>query len=114
MGQTQGNTPAPKKKTEEQIKEDMKRKWDNFGTTQASNKINDVQNNNNNDNIIQENIKKEESAPYLNKNEEIPVPIEEKKEEEEKEDKKFTFLALKLNTNEITYFIVLNNSRIIY
>ena len=100
MGQTQGNAPAPKKKTEEQIKEDMKRKWDNFGTTQASNKINDVQNNNNNDNIIQENIKKEESAPYLNKNEEIPVSIEEKKEEEEKEDKKFTFLALKLNTNE--------------
>ena len=39
MGQTQGNAPAPKKKTEEQIKEDMKRKWDNFGTTQASNKI---------------------------------------------------------------------------
>ena len=100
MGQTQGNTPAPKKKTEEQIKEDMKRKWDNFGTTQASNKINDEQNNNNNDNIIQENIKKEESVPNLNKNEEIPVPIEEKKEEEEKEDKKFTFLALKLNTNE--------------
>ena len=99
MGQTQGNAPAPKKKTEEQIKEDMKRKWDNFGTTQASNKINDVQNNNN-DNIIQENIKKEESVPNLNKNEEIPVPIEEKKEEEEKEDKKFTFLALKLNTNE--------------
>ena len=100
MGQTQGNAPAPKKKTEEQIKEDMKRKWDNFGTTQASNKINDEQNNNNNDNIIQENIKKEESVPNLNKNEEIPVPIEEKKEEEEKEDKKFTFLALKLNTNE--------------
>ena len=99
MGQTQCNAPAPKKKTEEQIKEDMKRKWDNFGTTQASNKINDVQNNNN-DNIVQENIKKEESIPNLYKNEEIQVPIEEKKEEEEKEDKKFTFLALKLNTNE--------------
>ena len=37
MGQTQNNSST--KKTEEQIKLDMKRKWDNFGSTQSS-KIN--------------------------------------------------------------------------
>ena len=80
MGQSQNNSST--KKTEEQIKLDMKRKWDNFGSTQAS-KIN------------QEEEKKQES----NNSEISPPSIEEKKEkikkEEKEEPKKLTFLTLK-------------------
>ena len=79
MGQTQNSSST--KKTEEQIKLDMKRKWDNFGSTQSS-KIN------------QEEEKKQEPDNLDNK-EISPIPIEEKKEEEAKEEKKIVFLSLK-------------------
>ena len=79
MGQTQNSSST--KKTEEQIKLDMKRKWDNFGSTLSS-KIN------------QEEEKKQEPDNLDNK-EISPIPIEEKKEEEAKEEKKIVFLSLK-------------------
>ena len=69
MGQSQNNSSS--KKTEEQIKLDMKRKWDNFGSTPAS-KINQ-----------EEEEKKQES----NNSEISPPSIEEKKEKIKKEEK---------------------------
>ena len=76
MGQFQSNTPP--KKTEEQIKLDMKRKWDNFGSTQSSKNNHEEENKQNSD---------------INNN--ISQPIEEIKENENKEIKRPVFLSLK-------------------
>ena len=76
MGQFQSNNPP--KKTEEQIKLDMKRKWDNFGSTQSSKNNHEEENKQNSD---------------INNN--ISQPIEEIKENENKEIKRPVFLSLK-------------------
>ena len=77
MGQTQANNSAPKK-TEEQIREDMRRKWDNFGASQTSK------------NLQEENNKKSEE------NKEVSPSIEDKKEEKNTEEvKKPVLLSLK-------------------
>ena len=76
MGQFQSKTPP--KKTEEQIKLDMKRKWDNFGSTQSSKNNHEEENEQNSD---------------INNN--ISQPIEEIKENENKEIKRPVFLSLK-------------------
>ena len=76
MGQFQSNTPP--KKTEEQIKLDMKRKWDNFGSSQSS-----------------KNNQEEENKQNSDINNNISQPIEEIKENENKEIKRPVFLSLK-------------------
>ena len=82
MGQTQANNSAPKK-TEEQIREDMRRKWDNFGASQTSK------------NLQEENNKKSEE------DKEVSPSIEDKKEEENTEEvKKPVFLSLKPREEE--------------
>ena len=89
------NKPQETKKIEEQIREDMRRKWDNFGATQSS-KIKEEKEqinqntedfNNNTDNIPSHDEKKEEEK-------------EEEKYEEEKEEKKPMFLSLKPRPEE--------------
>ena len=65
MGLNQSN-PQPVKKTEEQIREDMKKKWENFGATQSSqineqkeeNEQNPEPINNNNKNTSASNVEK--------------------------------------------------------
>ena len=76
MGQFQSNTPP--KKTEEQIKLDMKRKWDNFGSSQSS-----------------KNNQEEENKQNSDINNNISQPVEEIKENENKELKRPVFLSLK-------------------
>ena len=76
---------APPKKTEEQIKMDMKRKWDNFASNESS-KINQEEEKKQ-EPLSQEEEKQEE----VNKEEEKEV----EKEEEKKEEKKIAFLSLK-------------------
>ena len=76
---------APPKKTEEQIKMDMKRKWDNFASNESS-KINQEEEKK------QEPLSQEEEKQgEENKEEEKEV----EKEEEKKEEKKIAFLSLK-------------------
>ena len=93
MGTQQNNTPA--KKTDEQIKLDMKKKWDHFGETQSS-KVNQVIEKEE-DSDIPEEVK--HYSDYLKNN--IPEPPirqerEEENEEIEKEEvKKLAFLHLK-------------------
>ena len=96
MGQTQNNSST--KKTEEQIKLDMKRKWDNFGSTQSS-KINQEEekkqepnNNQISPSSIEEKNEKDEEKQEMIKEEEKQEEI---KEEENPEPKKLTFLTLK-------------------
>ena len=92
MGQSQNNSST--KKTEEQIKLDMKRKWDNFGSTQAS-KINqeeEKKQESNNSEISPPSI--EEKKEKIKK-EEKEEEKKEEKEEEKEEPKKLTFLTLK-------------------
>ena len=76
MGQFQSNTPP--KKTEEQIKLDMKRKWDNFGSSQSY-----------------KNNQEEENKQNSDINNNISQPVEEIKENENKELKRPVFLSLK-------------------
>ena len=80
------NKPQETKKTEEQIREDMRRKWENFGSTQSS-KIKEekeeINQNINNFNNITDNI-----------------PLNDEKKEEEKEEKKPVFLSLKPRPEE--------------
>ena len=87
MGLNQSN-PQPVKKTEEQIREDMKKKWENFGATQSS-QINEQK---------EENEQNPESIN--NNNENTSQSNDEKKEEEEKKEKKTVFLSLKPRTEE--------------
>jgi len=96
MGQTQNNSST--KKTEEQIKLDMKRKWDNFGSTQSS-KINQEEEKKqepNNSEISpssnEEKNEKDEEKQEMIKEEQKQEEI---KEEENPEPKKLTFLTLK-------------------
>ena len=90
MGLNQ-NKPQETKKTEEQIREDMRRKWENFGSTQSS-KIKEekeeINQNINNFNNITDNMPLNDEKK------------EEKKLEEEKEEKKPVFLSLKPRTEE--------------
>ena len=90
MGLNQ-NKPQETKKTEEQIREDMRRKWENFGSTQSS-KIKEekeeINQNINNFNNITDNIPLNDEKK------------EEKKLEEEKEEKKPVFLSLKPRPEE--------------
>ena len=85
------NKPQETKKTEEQIREDMRRKWENFGSTQSS-KIKEekeeINQNINNFNNITDNIPLNDEKK------------EEKKLEEEKEEKKPVFLSLKPRPEE--------------
>ena len=81
---------SPPKKTEEQIKQDMKRKWDNFASTESS-KINQEEGNKQHFDNNQILSPQEEGKPE-EKKEEKP---EEEKEEENKEVKKLAFLSLK-------------------
>ena len=82
MGQFQSsNNSNNVKKTDEQIKEEMRRKWENFGASQSS-KINQEEENK---------INTEE----FEKNNISPQQIEEKKEEEENKEHKPIFLSLK-------------------
>ena len=90
MGLNQ-NKPQETKKTEEQIREDMRRKWENFGSTQSS-KIKEekeeINQNINNFNNITDNMPLNDEKK------------EEKKLEEEKEEKKPVFLSLKPRPEE--------------
>ena len=85
------NKPQETKKTEEQIREDMRRKWENFGSTQSS-KIKEekeeINQNINNFNNITDNIPLNDEKK------------EEEKLEEEKEEKKPVFLSLKPRPEE--------------
>ena len=85
------NKPQETKKTEEQIREDMRRKWENFGSTQSS-KIKEekeeINQNNNNFNNITDNMPLNDEKK------------EEEKLEEEKEKKKPVFLSLKPRPEE--------------
>ena len=85
------NKPQETKKTEEQIREDMRRKWENFGSTQSS-KIKEekeeINQNINNFNNITDNMPLNDEKK------------EEKKLEEEKEEKKPVFLSLKPRPEE--------------
>ena len=87
MGLNQSN-PQPVKKTEEQIREDMKKKWENFGATQSS-QINEQKEEN-----------EQNPEPINNNNENTSASNVEKKEEEEKKEKKTVFLSLKPRTEE--------------
>ena len=90
MGLNQ-NKPQETKKTEEQIREDMRRKWENFGSTQSS-KIKEekeeINQNINNFNNITDNMPLNDEKK------------EEEKLEEEKEEKKPVFLSLKPRPEE--------------
>ena len=90
MGLNQ-NKPQETKKTEEQIREDMRRKWENFGSTQSS-KIKEekeeINQNINNFNNIKDNMPLNDEKK------------EEEKLEEEKEEKKPVFLSLKPRPEE--------------
>ena len=90
MGLNQ-DKPQETKKTEEQIREDMRRKWENFGSTQSS-KIKEekeeINHNINNFNNITDNIPLNDEKK------------EEEKLEEEKEEKKPVFLSLKPRPEE--------------
>ena len=96
MGQTQNNSST--KKTEEQIKLDMKRKWDNFGSTQSS-KINQEEEKKQepNNSEISPSSNEEKNEKDEEKQEMIKEELkqEEIKEEENPEPKKLTFLTLK-------------------
>jgi len=85
------NKPQETKKTEEQIREDMRRKWENFGSTQSS-KIKEekeeINQNINNFNNITDNMPLNDEKK------------EEEKLEEEKEEKKPVFLSLKPRPEE--------------
>ena len=85
------NKPQETKKTEEQIREDMRRKWENFGSTQSS-KIKEekeeINQNINNFNNITDNTPLNDEKK------------EEEKLEEEKEEKKPVFLSLKPRPEE--------------
>ena len=85
------NKPQETKKTEEQIREDMRRKWENFGSTQSS-KIKEekeeINQNINNFNNITDNMPLNDEKK------------EEEKLEEEKEKKKPVFLSLKPRPEE--------------
>ena len=85
------NKPQEAKKTEEQIREDMRRKWENFGSTQSS-KIKEekeeINQNINNFNNITDNMPLNDEKK------------EEEKLEEEKEEKKPVFLSLKPRPEE--------------
>ena len=85
------NKPQETKKTEEQIREDMRRKWENFGSTQSS-KIKEEKEE------INQNINN-----FNNITDNIPLNDEKKEEiklEEEKEEKKPVFLSLKPRPEE--------------
>ena len=96
------NKPQETKKTDEQIREDMRRKWDNFGSTQSSKikeekkEINQNINNNTDSNSI--NDEKKEEEKYEEEKEEKEEKYEEEKEE--KEEKKPVFLSLKPRPKE--------------
>ena len=91
MGLNQ-NKPQETKKTEEQIREDMRRKWENFGSTQSSkikeekeeNKDELIKNNDKSDNLIinNTNINKEEKN---NHNDNLENNNNNKNEKEEPE-----------------------------
>ena len=68
MGIQQNKTPP--KKTEEQIKQDMKRKWDNFASTESS-KINQEEGNKQDFDNNQISSQKEEEKPEVVLNKEI-------------------------------------------
>ena len=87
MGGKQSN-----EKTEQQIKDDMKRKWDNFGKIQEA-KYEQEQKEKNKQNI--ESIKEE-----TNNNKIEPENINEEIKEEKKEQEKKTFLTLKPRNEE--------------
>ena len=80
MGLNQ-NKPQETKKTEEQIREDMRKKWENFGATQSSK-------------IKEENEEIKPNREDTNNNTDI-IPSNGEKKEEEKEEKKPVFLSLK-------------------
>ena len=101
------------KKTDEQIREDMRRKWENFGASQSSkvnkeeeNEINKEESNINNISPTQHIEEKKEEENEINKEESDinnispPQKIEEKKEEENNEHKHI-FLTLKRRPEEI-------------
>ena len=101
------------KKTDEQIREDMRRKWENFGASQSSkvnqeeeNGINKEESDINNISPTQHIEEKKEEENEINKEESDinnaspPQKIEEKKEEENNEHKHI-FLTLKRRPEEI-------------
>jgi len=101
------------KKTDEQIREDMRRKWENFGASQSSkvnkeeeNEINKEESDINNISPTQHIEEKKEEEKEINKEESDinnaspPQKIEEKKEEENNEHKHI-FLTLKRRPEEI-------------
>ena len=101
------------KKTDEQIREDMRRKWENFGASQSSkvnkeeeNEINKEESDINNISPTQHIEEKKEEENEINKEESDinntspPQKIEEKKEEENNEHKHI-FLTLKRRPEEI-------------
>ena len=116
MGLNQ-NKPQETKKTEEQIREDMRRKWENFGSTQSSKikeekeEINQNINNFNNitDNMPLNDEKKEEEKLEEEKEEKKPVFLSLKpRPEEEKEEKKDELIK----NNDKSEDLIINNTNI--
>ena len=119
MGQFQGSNNTTNnnnvKKTDEQIREDMRRKWENFGASQSSkinqeekNEINKEESEVNNVSPPQQIEEKKEEENDINEEESDinninnilqPKQIEEKKEEENNEHKHM-FLSLKPRLEE--------------
>ena len=111
------NKPQETKKTEEQIREDMRRKWENFGSTQSSKikeekeEINQNINNFNNitDNMPLNDEKKEEEKLEEEKEEKKPVFLSLKpRPEEEKEEKKDELIK----NNDKSEDLIINNTNI--
>ena len=91
MGQNQ-----PKKKTEEEIRNDMRRKWENFGKTQSSkNEENNISNNDqNSNNINQETINNNTNIINKINEENIPFKNEHFKKEEKSKSNEENLLPL--------------------